>query len=74
MALVSRGGSCKAIAEHPVAPLKGRTNGLLHMLGPVRRVEQQFSCGLRGRLAGGMEQQLPQGLAQGGAPRFAGHQ
>ena len=74
IALVGRGGAAEAITEHPVAGRQGRGNPLLHVLGPVGGIEQQFGRGLGGRLAGGMEQQLAQGQAQGGAPRLPGHQ
>ena len=70
IALVSRGGAAETIAKHPVAGRESGPDHLGHVLGPVGGVKQQFRIAAGGGACGGMEQQLPQGTAQGGSAWF----
>ena len=70
IALVCHGGTGEPIAKHPVTGLQGGADHLGHVLGPVGGVEQQFGIAAGGGGCGGMEQQLPQGLAERCSSRF----
>jgi hypothetical protein len=71
VALIRRGGAAEAIAQHPVASRQGRFDPLLHVLSPIGRIEQQLGGAAGSGVAGGMQQQRAQGLAEGGATGLA---
>ena len=72
MALIGGGGTGEAIAQHPMAGLQGWADELLHVLGPVSGIKEQFSGGPRGRLARWMEQELTEGLPEGSTAGLTG--